>query len=226
MTHLMARKLNIKYSSWKLTYRCQFETHRNWIRGRLIRPKMLCIWVLKTKLQMVLSGDRVLLPSGGRFDLIHLDRSKSALNEIIFLQSFIETLVADEDILLAGVGVRSGHVYDLGAEPIDIWPIGYLTGHTAKVMCLALKDGICVSGSCDNDLRIWNIAERVTQTVLVGHTSTVSHVLYDGHKIVSGSIDGSVRVWIRETGECLLVLTDHTNEIKFLQFDNGRIVSC
>ncbi len=117
--------------------------------------------------------------------------------------------------------------------------------------CLALHGEICVSGSRDSILRVWNVRTGQCVQVLRGHQAAVRCVCFDGKLVVSGSYDFKIRVWdpfrnvttsaanssetdqsSGETGStnnnnsCLLhILEGHTNRVYSLLFDGKRIVS-
>ena len=74
-----------------------------------------------------------------------------------------------------------------------------LEGHTNGVYSVAVSpDGQhIVSGSWDNTVRVWRLADGAAVRTLEGHTSIVFSVAVspDGQHIVSGLEDKTVRVW-------------------------------
>ncbi|NEO27431.1 MAG: hypothetical protein F6K03_11190, partial [Kamptonema sp. SIO4C4] len=60
-----------------------------------------------------------------------------------------------------------------------------------------------VSGSYDEDVRVWNIATGKPAQILSGHEGFVYAVAFhpDNQQIVSGGYDGTVRLWDSQTGE-------------------------
>jgi WD40 repeat protein len=68
-----------------------------------------------------------------------------------------------------------------------------------------------VSGSRDNTLRVWNLANGETERVLQGHTRGVTAVAVtpDGRRVVSGSGDQTLRVWNLASGETERTLKGH-----------------
>ena len=73
-----------------------------------------------------------------------------------------------------------------------------------------LADGSrALSGSCDNTLRLWDLATGETLRTLEGHTDWVTAVavLADGSRALSGSDDNTLRLWDLATGECLAEFT-------------------
>jgi WD40 repeat protein len=99
---------------------------------------------------------------------------------------------------LASAGVAE---YD-----IRLWDVatgeeksGRLEGHKSWVSSLVFwPDGKkLASGSADQTIRIWNVAERSCRDVLHGHQNEVWQLalLPDGKKLVSGYKDGTVCLW-------------------------------
>ena len=74
--------------------------------------------------------------------------------------------------------------------------------------------GRVVSGSRDETLRVWRVADGVCERVLEGHTDRVMAVasLGDG-RVVSASLDNTLRVWRVADGVCERVLEGHTNSV-------------
>ena len=89
-------------------------------------------------------------------------------------------------------------------------------GHTEWVRCVAVaENGLGVSGSFDNTLRVWDLRTGECLRVLKGHTGSVECVaVTEDGLCVSGSFDNTLRVWDLRTGECLRVLKGHTNSVK------------
>lgn len=88
-------------------------------------------------------------------------------------------------------------------------------GHTGVInVLLTLHDGLVVSGSDDNTLRVWDPATGQCLQVMEGHTDRIccAAILPDG-KIISGSSDSTLRVWDTATGQCLQTLIGHTEDV-------------
>jgi WD40 repeat protein len=56
---------------------------------------------------------------------------------------------------------------------------------------------ILASGSWDDTVRLWRVADRALLYTLEGHTLPVQNVTFspDGQILASGSSDGTVRLW-------------------------------
>ncbi|KAI0262348.1 WD40-repeat-containing domain protein [Gloeopeniophorella convolvens] len=86
---------------------------------------------------------------------------------------------------------------------------------------------LVVSGSCDKDVRVWDLRTGLTLYVLRGHTSTVRclKVLHNRPIAVSGSRDGTLRVWDVQRGRMLRVLSGHAGSVRSLDVCGNRVVS-
>ncbi|KAI3859121.1 hypothetical protein MKW92_026459 [Papaver armeniacum] len=80
-----------------------------------------------------------------------------------------------------------------------------LTGHNHSVedVALSFDAQFALSGSCDGELRLWDLNTGVTTLRFIGHTKGVLSVSYstDNSQIVSASRDCSIKVWNTQ-GEC------------------------
>jgi len=80
-----------------------------------------------------------------------------------------------------------------------------LTGHGSAVTCGAFSaDGkTLATGSYDNTVKVWDVAEHRERLTLKGHTGGVKAVLLspDGKTVFSAGEDRTVRVWDATTGK-------------------------
>jgi WD40 repeat protein len=78
-------------------------------------------------------------------------------------------------------------------------PFKALDGHTAAVHSLAFSadDRMLVSGSHDNTVRIWNVAELEPIKTLRGHAGWVRACRFapDGSSVLTGSHDHDAKIW-------------------------------
>lgn len=85
-----------------------------------------------------------------------------------------------------------------------------LRGHTHHVTCVSynLRGNLLVSGSSDENLRIWDIRGGKCLRTLAAHSDPVTSVEFscDGTLVASGSQDGLIRLWDTRTGQCLKTL--------------------
>lgn len=118
------------------------------------------------------------------------------------------------------------HVWKLAKEPPvsdQMYPIvhnsteenpyfvGVLRGHTDSVRTVSGHGNIVVSGSYDNNVMVWDIAQMLCLYILSGHTDRIYSTIYD-HKrdrCISASMDTTIRVWnlrnIWKNGTCTAV---------------------
>jgi WD40 repeat protein len=78
-------------------------------------------------------------------------------------------------------------------------PLRTFEGHSYQVNSLAFSPSgeLLVSGSRDQNVRIWRVEDGALLYTLEGHTSDVNSVTFspDGSTIASGSEDGTVILW-------------------------------
>lgn len=117
--------------------------------------------------------------------------------------------------------------------------VHHLEGHGEAVRALAAHGRICVSGSYDRTVRVWDIVKGTCIHVLQGHEAkgesdvtlhqltSVYSIVYDKfrNRCASGSMDNTVKIWDLATGECLNTLTGHTSLVGLLGLSPNRIVS-
>lgn len=90
--------------------------------------------------------------------------------------------------------------------------VGILRGHMASVRTVSGHGNIIISGSYDNNLMVWDIAQMKCLYILTGHTDRVYCTIYD-HKrkrCISASMDSTIKVWdlvdIHNNGRCVKVM--------------------
>lgn len=118
-----------------------------------------------------------------------------------------------------------------------------LQGHVMGVWAMVPWGDLLVSGGCDRDVRVWNLATgsvaqpsqgfRMTdvthsypQFTLRGHTSTVRCLkMSDAHTAISGSRDTTLRIWDLKKGLCKHVLIGHQASVRCLEIHGDIVVS-
>ncbi|WVQ63305.1 uncharacterized protein L199_001457 [Kwoniella botswanensis] len=102
-----------------------------------------------------------------------------------------------------------------------------LEGHSGAVRALAAHGRICVSGSYDMTVRVWDIVKGTCIHVLTGHEAKVYSIVYDQYRnrCASGSMDNTVKIWDLATGDCLHTLTGHTSLVGLLGISPNYLVS-
>ncbi|GAB1204867.1 hypothetical protein APSETT445_003531 [Aspergillus pseudonomiae] len=124
------------------------------------------------------------------------------------------------------------HIYDTNGDNQKT-----LQGHVMGVWAMVPWDDILVSGGCDRDVRVWNMATGDTtlriwdlasgtcRNVLVGHQASVRCLAIHGDLVVSGSYDTTARIWSISEGRCLRTLSGHFSQIYAIAFDGRRIAT-
>lgn len=100
-----------------------------------------------------------------------------------------------------------------------------LMGHTDAVMCLQYEKDRIITGSADNNIKVWDSITGKCLATLQGHTGRVWSLQFDGNRVVSGANDKTIRIWDLATGVCTMTLQRHTHSIRCLQFDKNKIMS-
>ncbi|KAL5114900.1 hypothetical protein ACEQ8H_007218 [Pleosporales sp. CAS-2024a] len=101
-----------------------------------------------------------------------------------------------------------------------------LQGHVMGVWAMVPWGDLLVSGGCDRDVRVWNLATGYPQFTLRGHTSTVRCLkMSDANTAISGSRDTTLRIWDLKKGQCKHVLIGHQASVRCLEIHGDIVVS-
>lgn len=101
-----------------------------------------------------------------------------------------------------------------------------LIGHVMGVWAMVPWADTLVSGGCDRDVRVWNLATGDPVFTLRGHTSTVRCLkMADAKTAISGSRDTTLRIWDIEKGVCKNVLVGHNASVRCLEIHGDIVVS-
>ncbi|KAL8675697.1 MAG: hypothetical protein Q9186_007667 [Xanthomendoza sp. 1 TL-2023] len=113
------------------------------------------------------------------------------------------------------------HVFDTQGEHLRT-----LQGHMMGVWAMVPWEDTLVSGGCDRDVRVWNMATGASVHTLRGHTSTVRCLkMSNARTAISGSRDTTLRVWDLVSGTCTNVLIGHQASVRCLAIHGDMIVS-
>ncbi|KAJ5243332.1 uncharacterized protein N7469_001659 [Penicillium citrinum] len=113
------------------------------------------------------------------------------------------------------------HVYDTNGDNQKT-----LQGHVMGVWAMVPWDDILVSGGCDREVRVWNMATGAGIHLLRGHTSTVRCLkMSDRNTAISGSRDTTLRIWDLATGTCRNILLGHQASVRCLAIHGDLVVS-
>lgn len=97
--------------------------------------------------------------------------------------------------------------------------------HTASILCLQYDEEICVTGSSDCSLIVWDIHTWQPIRKLTRHVAGVLDIAFDHDKIISCSKDSTMCIWDRRTGEFLLQLSGHRGPVNAVQLRGNLVVS-
>lgn len=91
-------------------------------------------------------------------------------------------------------------------------------GHGAPIrdVVIAADGSLALTGGFDDQLIVWDVAERRLRHRLLGHEAAVNAVAFVGpanEQALSGSDDGTVRLWDLRTGEELKQLLGHEKKV-------------
>ncbi|KAF2015213.1 WD40 repeat-like protein [Aaosphaeria arxii CBS 175.79] len=113
------------------------------------------------------------------------------------------------------------HVFDTNGEHQKT-----LSGHVMGVWAMVPWGDLLVSGGCDRDVRVWNLATGQPVHILRGHTSTVRCLkMSDANTAISGSRDTTLRIWDLKKGICKHVLVGHQASVRCLEMHGDIVVS-
>jgi WD40 repeat protein len=90
--------------------------------------------------------------------------------------------------------------------------------------------GQLVSGSFDNTVKLWSVADGKCERTFTGHSDWVLECEFAPHgkNLVSGSRDKTLKLWDVESGTCQATLGGHRSQINGVGFssDGTMLVSC
>ncbi|MGB7338309.1 MAG: TIR domain-containing protein [Phototrophicaceae bacterium] len=121
----------------------------------------------------------------------------------------------DGNQLLLGSNARSENLHLIDVATGEI--IRSYQGHTDGVLNIDLSDDgtKIVSGSFDNDVRVWDFATGELLALLEGHSDRIIDVDFNlqGNSVISASNDTTVRLWDIATGVTRYTYGLHTDRV-------------
>lgn len=101
-----------------------------------------------------------------------------------------------------------------------------IRGHSDKVLCARIKDGILATGGSDRNIRIWDLGTGECQGTLSGHQKSVWCLCFYGKNLLlSGASDCSIKIWNIRTKICERTLTGHSGPVWDIQQKNEVLIS-
>ncbi|KAL8814918.1 MAG: hypothetical protein Q9223_005908 [Gallowayella weberi] len=148
---------------------------------------------------------------GGRMKAKHITPDQGVVTSLHLTKKYIVVALDNAKI----------HVFDTQGEHLRT-----LQGHMMGVWAMVPWEDTLVSGGCDRDVRVWNMATGASVHTLRGHTSTVRCLKMSNARIaISGSRDTTLRVWDLVSGTCTSVLIGHQASVRCLAIHGDMIVS-
>ncbi|KAJ5363544.1 uncharacterized protein N7496_009257 [Penicillium cataractarum] len=148
---------------------------------------------------------------GGRCTQRHITPDQGVVTSLHLTSKYIVVALDNAKI----------HVYDTNGDNQKT-----LQGHVMGVWAMVPWDDILVSGGCDREVRVWNMATGAGIHLLRGHTSTVRCLkMSDRNTAISGSRDTTLRIWDLATGTCRNVLVGHQASVRCLAIHGDLVVS-
>ncbi|PGH15737.1 hypothetical protein AJ80_05445 [Polytolypa hystricis UAMH7299] len=144
-----------------------------------------------------------------------------ATNPITSGQGVVTSLHLTPKYIIVALDNAKIHIFDTSGEHLRT-----LQGHVMGVWAMVPWDDLLVSGGCDRDVRVWNMATGGSIHKLRGHTSTVRCLkMSNPTTAISGSRDTTLRIWDLATGVCRNVLVGHQASVRCLAIHGDLVVS-
>ncbi|KAI9782344.1 MAG: hypothetical protein M1839_005217 [Geoglossum umbratile] len=148
---------------------------------------------------------------GGRFKCRHIKPDQGVVTSLHLTPKYIVVALDNAKI----------HVFDTEGDNQKT-----LQGHIMGVWAMIPWGDILVSGGCDRDVRVWNMATGESVHTLRGHTSTVRCLkMSNAETAISGSRDTTLRIWDIKSGICKNVLVGHQASVRCLEIKGDIAVS-
>ncbi|KAF2200885.1 F-box/WD repeat-containing protein pof1 [Delitschia confertaspora ATCC 74209] len=136
-------------------------------------------------------------------------------------QGVVTSLHLTKKYIVVALDNAKIHVFDVNGDHQKT-----LQGHVMGVWAMVPWGDLLVSGGCDRDVRVWNLATGHPQFTLRGHTSTVRCLkMSDANTAISGSRDTTLRIWDLKKGLCKHVLIGHQASVRCLEIHGDIVVS-
>ncbi|KAL9053359.1 MAG: hypothetical protein Q9162_004800 [Coniocarpon cinnabarinum] len=149
--------------------------------------------------------------TGGRMHARHITPDQGVVTSLHLTSKYIVVALDNAKI----------HVFDANGAHQKT-----LHGHVMGVWAMVPWGDILVSGGCDRDVRVWNMATGQNIHVLRGHTSTVRCLkMSSPTTAITGSRDTSLRVWDITKGKVVHVLVGHQASVRCIEVHGDLVAS-
>ena len=149
--------------------------------------------------------------TGGRMHARHITPDQGVVTSLHLTSKYIVVALDNAKI----------HVFDANGAHQKT-----LHGHVMGVWAMVPWGDTLVSGGCDRDVRVWNMATGQNIHVLRGHTSTVRCLKMSSPTMaITGSRDTSLRVWDITRGKVVHVLIGHQASVRCIEVHGDLIAS-
>ncbi|KAF2112655.1 F-box/WD repeat-containing protein pof1 [Lophiotrema nucula] len=136
-------------------------------------------------------------------------------------QGVVTSLHLTKKYIVVALDNAKIHVFD-----VEGYQQKTLQGHVMGVWAMVPWGDLLVSGGCDRDVRVWDLASGTSKFTLRGHTSTVRCLkMSDSTTAISGSRDTTLRIWDLAKGICKHVLIGHQASVRCLEIHGDIVVS-
>lgn len=148
---------------------------------------------------------------GGRLTTKHISPDHGVVTSLHLTKKYIVVALDNAKI----------HVFDTRGQQLRV-----LQGHVMGVWAMVPWKDKLVSGGCDRDVRVWNMATGASIHTMRGHTSTVRCLkMSEENTAISGSRDTTLRIWDIRTGQCRAELRGHQASVRCLEIYGDLVVS-
>ena len=100
-----------------------------------------------------------------------------------------------------------------------------LSGHEWPITCMKILNGMLISGSIDNTIKIWDLSTGQLLQTLSGHEWPITCMKTLNGKLISGSCDWMIKIWDLSTGQLLQTLSGHQRAIHCMKILDGKLIS-
>ncbi|KAL6057847.1 Scytalone dehydratase [Balamuthia mandrillaris] len=241
-TGLDAKKETIATQEWKLKYWQRKKVESCWMKGRHKHTKLrrhegsVYSLAIDKHNRFLASG------SSDRSVCLFDITSGECLTRLEDHCGSVMSLQMEENMLFTGGGTADNtlKVWDLDLEKC----IATLRGHSNAIFCLECDENVCVTGSRDQTIKVWDFRTGLAMTSLGGQTTRVLKsngqifeegsstagvwcLQYDSHtqKVVAGYENAEVGVWDLRMEALIATLHGHQQGVRALQFDSQMLAT-